>query len=318
MNVARACADFLAHCRVAKNLSAHSLRAYAIDLKEFERFVAPGADIAAVDRQQLRRYLEHLFDMRRLKESSVKRRMACLKVMFRWLELDEVIPISPFHRLDARIRLPRRLPRNLTDDEVRRLRRAAMARAGMPGRITKQRALRVATHGDPNAFTALVVLEVLLCTGMRVGELVGIRLPDIDLLEGMITIVGKGSRQRRVYLPDGEVVALVSAHISATAARRRSHDGFVVTASGAPATTEFVRTLLRTLAQDAGIDRPVTPHMLRHTAATRLLENGLDIRFVQRLLGHQSISTTEIYTAVTDASLKAAIGRAAGRMRGGG
>ena len=92
----------------------------------------------------------------------------------------------------------------------------------------------------------------------------------------------------------------------------------MVTASGAPGTTQFVRSLLRETAADAGITRRITPHMLRHTAATRLLENGLDIRFVQRLLGHQSISTTEIYTAVIDTSLKAAIGRAAGRMKGGG
>lgn len=318
MNVARACADFLAHCRVAKNLSAHSLRAYGIDLKEFEGFAGPGIEVAAVDRQLLRRYLSHLFETRGLKETSVKRRIACLKVMFRWLELDEVIPISPFHRLDARIRLPKRLPRNLTDDEVRRLRRTAMDRVGLTGRITEAKALRIAKRADADALTALVVLEVLLCTGLRVGELVSIRVPDIDLIERVITIMGKGSRQRRVFLPDDETAALVSAYRTATASRRGAHERFVVTASGAPGTTQFVRSLLRETAAEAEIARRITPHMLRHTAATRLLENGLDIRFVQRLLGHQSISTTEIYTAVTDISLKAAIGRAAARMKGGG
>lgn len=274
--------------------------------------------MAVIDRQQLRQYLGHLFETRRLKETSVKRRIACLKVMFRWLELDEVITISPFHRLDARIRLPKRLPRNLTDDEVRKLRRVAMDRVGLSGRITEQKALRVAQRTDSNAFTALVVLEVLLCTGLRVGELVSIRRTDIDLVERVITIIGKGSRQRRVFLPDDETAALVSAYGSATTARRGAHDMFIVTGSGAPGTTAFVRSLLRVTAAEAEITRRITPHMLRHTAATRLLENGLDIRFVQRLLGHQSISTTEIYTAVTDTSLKAAIGRAAGRMKGGG
>lgn len=317
MNVARVCADFLVHCRAAKNLSAHTLRAYAIDLKEFERFVGPDTDVSAIDRQQLRRYLSHLFEKRRLKETSVKRRIACLKVMFRWLELDEVIAISPFHRLDARIRLPKRLPRNLTDDEVRRLRHMAMERVGLSGRVTEAKALRVARRTDPNAFTTLVVLEVLLCTGLRVGELVSIRRADIDLTERVITIMGKGSRQRRVFLPDDETAALVSACLATTTSRPGSHDMFVVTASGAPGTTAFVRSLLREAASEAGIRR-ITPHMLRHTAATRLLEHGLDIRFVQRLLGHQSISTTEIYTAVTDTTLKTAIGRAAGRMKGSG
>lgn len=318
MNTARACADFLAHCRVAKTLSAHSLRAYSTDLREFERFVGAGAEVASIDRHVLRRYLSHLFETRRLKESSVKRRIACLKVMFRWLELDEVIAISPFHRLDARIRLPKRLPRNLTDDEVRRLRRTAMDRVGLSGRITETKALRVGRRTDPNAFSALVVLEILLCTGLRVGELTSVRLGDIDLVERVITIIGKGSRQRRVFLPDDETATLVAAYAATAVTRRGSHDRFIVTASGAPATTEFVRSLLRTTATDAGIARRITPHMLRHTAATQLLENGVDIRFVQRLLGHQSISTTEIYTAVTDASLKAALGRAAGRMKGGG
>jgi Site-specific recombinase XerD len=249
MNVARACADVLAHCRVAKNLSAHSLRAYGMDLKEFERFAEPATDLAAVDRQLLRRCLSHLFETHGLKETSVKRRIACLKVMFRWLELDEVIPISPFHRLDARIRLPKRLPRNLTDDEVRRLRRTAMDRVGLSGRTTEAKALRIAKRTDASAFTTLVVLEVLLCTGLRVGELVSIRVPDIDLLERVITIMGKGSRRRRVFLPDDETAALVSAYCTATAARRRLHESFVVTPSGEPGTTAFVRSLLRATAQ---------------------------------------------------------------------
>lgn len=110
MSLARARADFLVHCRVAKNLSTHSLRAYSIDLQEFERFLTPDIEVSAIDRRRLRRNLAHMVVARRLKETSMKRRIACLKVMFRWLELDEVIDVTPFHRLDARIRLPKRLP----------------------------------------------------------------------------------------------------------------------------------------------------------------------------------------------------------------
>lgn len=183
-----------------------------------------------------------------------QRRIACLKVIFLWLELDAVISISPFPRLDARIRLPKRLPRNLTDDEVRRLRRTAMDRVGLTGRITETKALRIARRADADAYTALVVLEVLLCTGLRVGELVSIRVPDIDLIERVITIMGKGSRLRRVFLPDDESAALVSAY-RAAAARRGAHDRFVVTASGAPGTTQFVRALLRGMAAEAEVAR---------------------------------------------------------------
>lgn len=316
MNVAHACADFLTHCRVAKNLSPHTLRAYTIDLSEFERFAGVDTLVATVDRPLLRRYLSHLFEARGLKETSVKRRLACLKVMFRWLELDEVISVSPFHRLDARIRLPKRLPRNLTDDEVRRLRRMALERVGLSGRITETKALRIARRTDFDALTTLVVLEILLGTGMRVGELASIRLEDIDLIERVIIILGKGSRQRRVFLPDDETARLVAAYHTVTIGRRKAHDHFIMTAQGGPASTQHIRNLVREVATEAGLSRRITPHMLRHTAATRLLENGVDLRFVQRLLGHQSVSTTELYTTVTDASLKAAVTTATKRMKG--
>lgn len=315
MTLAQACAEFLTHCRVAKNLSPHSLRAYSIDLAEFERFAGSGMAVAAVDRPLLRRYLSHLFEVRRLKETSVKRRIACLKVMYRWLELDEAIEISPFHRLDARIRLPRRLPRNLTDDEVRRLRAAALAGAGIAGRITETKAVRAARKADHDAFTALVAVEVLLATGLRVGELAGMRVEDVDLTGRVITIVGKGSRQRRVFLPDDAVTALVTAYHGVAGMRRRDHDRFLTTGTGGAASPQHLRALIRGIGEEAQLSRRVTPHMLRHTAATRLLENGVDIRFVQRLLGHQSISTTEIYTTVTDASLRAAVEKAAEGMR---
>lgn len=312
MTLEQACADFLHHCRV-KNLSPHSLRAYATDLREFERFAQGATPVEAVDRQTLRRYLGHLFDVRKLKETSVKRRLACLKVMFRWLELDEVIAVSPFHRLDARIRLPRRLPRSLTNDETQRLQRAAAAGAGISGRLTVtkvERAARRAAHDD---LTALLAVEVLLCTGLRVGELATVQVGDVDLAEGVVTVNGKGSRQRRVFLADAALLALVSGYLAARARVAHRTDALLVTAEGGPADTQHVRLLVRRTAEAAELTRRVTPHMLRHTAATQLLENGLDIRFVQRLLGHQSISTTEGYTTVTDTSLRASIVEARAR-----
>jgi integrase/recombinase XerD len=256
-------------------------------------------------------------DLRRLKETSVKRRVACLKVMFRWLELDEVIETTPFHRLDARIRLPRRLPRNLTNDEARRLQTAAAARAGISGRLTVAKVERAARHANLNALTALVVVEVLLCTGLRVGELASAVVDDIDLKEGVITVNGKGSRQRRVFLPDPELRALIEGYVTARAQAAHATNRLLVTAQGAAIAAQHIRQLVRETAEEARLVRRVTPHMLRHTAATQLLENGLDIRFVQRLLGHQSISTTEGYTTVTDTSLRTNITEARARAAKG-
>lgn len=315
MTLDEACVAFLSHCRV-KNLSPHSIRAYAIDLREFERFAGAATLVTAVDRHLLRRYLAHLMDTRKLKETSVRRRIACLKVMFRWLELDEVIETNPFHRLDARVRLPRRLPRSLTNDEARRLQSAAAARAGITGRLTAAKVERAARRASLDDLTALLAVEVLLCTGLRVGELASVTVDDIDLAEGVITVNGKGSRQRRVFLPDPELRALLASYLGARARTAHGTDHLLVTAQGA-AFTQHIRKLVRETAEAAALARRVTPHMLRHTAATQLLENGLDIRFVQRLLGHQSISTTEGYTTVTDTSLRTSITEARARAAGG-
>lgn len=316
MDILKASAEFMVHCRVAKNLSAHSLRAYAIDLCEFQRFLCENLDVSAVDRSMLRSYLKYLFEERKLKESSIKRRLACLKAMFRWLELEEVVEISPFHRLDARIRMPHRLPRCLTPDETRRL-RSASTPAGLPaasgfgekaGPEEAVETLRLAVGNlSFRHLTTLVAIEVLLCTGMRVGELAAVQLADIDAQDGVIIVNGKGNRQRRVFLPNLWVLTLVRTYLEQRKPQAGNKDALLINSRGGAATPAFLRRLVRSAGETATLNRRTTPHMLRHTAATRLLEAGVDIRFVQRLLGHQSISTTEIYTSVSDTSLRAVI-----------
>lgn len=277
-----------------------------MDLQEFTRYAGSETNVAAIDRILLRGYLAHLADTRGLKPTSVKRRVACLKVMFRWLELDEVITVSPFHRLDAQIRLPRRLPRTLTREEAVALRQAAMVRAGLRHPLTVE---AVTQAGDHDALTALVAIEIILCTGMRVGKLAAVRIGDIALADGIITVNGKGSRQRQVFLPPEEGI-LVTGYLAYRAARQPPGDHLLLTPSGSRAGPDRLRHLVRVTAEAGGLTRRITPHMLRHTAATQLLEHGLDIRYVQRLLGHQSITTTEGYTHVNNTSLKNAVLRA--------
>lgn len=312
MDIATACTEFLAHCRVAKKLSHHTLRAYTSDLMEFRGFAGAARPVGSVDRTLLRGYLAHLFERRGLKEASVKRRIACLKAMYRWLELEETVAISPFHRMDLRIRLPRRLPRNLGREELRRLLAAPAKRLGLPpGRYDPKRVER-ATGLDPERIgwlSCLVALELLAATGVRVGELAAVRLADLDLDDGSIRVLGKGNRQRLVFLPNPEVVKLLRAWLTVRLKLSPRDAALLVTPRGYAATTQTIRAAVAAAGRDAALDRPVTPHMLRHTAATNLLEAGVDIRFVQRLLGHQSISTTEIYTAVSDESLREAVRR---------
>lgn len=274
-------------------------------------FIGTATTIGSIDRTHLRGYLRHLFETRGLKETSVKRRVACLKVLFRWLELDEVIALNPFHRMDARIRLPQRLPRSLSHEEMRKLLGTAALRLGLqrPDGY-KVKALKVAVRHTPFAeIVNLVALELLYATGVRVGELVAIGLPDLGLSEGQITVNGKGSRQRRVFLADLRLVRLVEAYLDRRQCQRPASASLLVTEAGRPTTTHVIRQKVRETAEAAGLTRRVTPHMLRHSCATHLLEAGLDMRFVQKLLGHRSITTTEGYTSVSDGSLRAALGR---------
>jgi integrase/recombinase XerD len=154
------------------------------------------------------------------------------------------------------------------------------------------------------------VVVVLFTTGVRIGELLDLRLGDIHVRDGMIHVRGKGSRERRVFLPGREALVLTRRFLAARCQIETTTDRLFVSAEGCPITARRVRTLLSAMSGRAGITRHVTPHMLRHTAATQLLEAGVDIRFVQRLLGHASIATTQIYTLVRDVALRERLSRA--------
>lgn len=288
-----AIARFLDHCRVSRNLSVNTLRAYTSDLTHFVAHLGQDVDVRGVDRDRVREYARALLSGGRLKETTVKRRLATLRVLFRWLEREEIVPLSVFHRLELSIRLPRRLPRALNVGEMQRL-------------LTRARIRRNSRRRDERYESALMhfVLVTLFTTGLRIGELITVSLSDISAREGAIQVRGKGNRERRVYMPGRQAIAVLQAFL---AERRRIggvHQALLVTAEGTPISAQHVRKRLGRLAVTAGIARRVTPHMLRHTAATQLLEAGVDIRVVQRLLGHASIATTQIYTHVSDAALR--------------
>jgi site-specific recombinase XerD len=289
---------FLQHCRVAKSLSACTLRAYRSDLADFERLIGSGTTISEVDRDRIRSYVRVLLD-RGLKQTTIKRRVATLKVFFRWLEHEGLLPLSVFHRLDLSIRLPRRLPRALDPEDMRRLLRAAGSRVR-----------RAAARTSYDDLLGHFLVVALFTTGLRVGELVSINIADVSVRESAIQVRGKGNRERRVYLPGRLAILALGRFLAARRTIRTSHDSLFVGASGIAITAQHVRNRLASLGVAAGIVHRVTPHMLRHTAATQLLEAGVDIRFVQKLLGHSSIATTQIYTHVRDVALKAKLARA--------
>jgi integrase/recombinase XerD len=288
VRIDRACEEFLRDCANVRKLSEHTTRAYRLDLARFTRFAGARKDVTSFDRTVLPQYVEHLFTEHHLKETSAKRHLASVRSLFHWLEDGGHVPDDPFRGARVRIKLPRRLPGVLSRAELARI-------------------LQHPPAGDFSSVTARIAAELLFATGLRVAELAGLRDDDIDLQAGVITIIGKGSRQRRVFIPDSDIRELIIAYRHVRDARVRLADAFLVNSRGKAATAEHIRRLVRQLAHNAAVTRRVTPHMFRHSVATYLLEEGVDIRYVQRLLGHRSIVTTEIYTHVADAALKSRV-----------
>jgi site-specific recombinase XerD len=286
MQFQAAASEFLRHCETIRKLSSHTIRAYELDLTRFSQFLGRRAAVASCDRTTIQNYVRHLFDVRSLKESSVKRHLATLKSFFRWFE-EDVEPLEdPFRGARIRIRMPKRLPRVIARADLRRL----LRHDGPPASLT---------FSD---LTGYVAIELLFATGMRVSELASLIDHAVDLEDGTITIIGKGNRQRRVFVPD-ELKSVLHDY-RAVRDRCSAAETFLVNSRGAAASPQMIRRLVRLHGERCAVRDRVTPHMFRHSVATYLLEEGVDIRYVQRLLGHRSISTTEIYTHVADAALK--------------
>lgn len=295
----QACEQFLAHCQSVISLSRHTLRAYTGDLEDFRRFLGGRGKLAAIGKENLRQYILHLRERRKLKETTIKRRVACLKLLFQWARREEMLGANPFDTLNERIRLPKRLPRAIDSGDAARLKKAIALGEGQE---------------DYDVLCEKAAVCLLLETGMRVGELASIQVSDVSLADRRIRIHGKGNRQRFAYLLSPAAYAAIRNYLPRRRQTAANSEYLFVTRKGRAVTPPQVRKALRRIAKRAGIETHVTPHMLRHTCATRWLEDGLDIRYVQKLLGHHSISTTEIYTHVSDQGLRGALMRVGGGM----
>jgi site-specific recombinase XerD len=283
--------QFANYCRYTKSLSRHTARAYAQDLKDFSMFMGGTTPPDSIMPEDIESYVQDLIRRRMLAPATAKRRLGCLRVFFRWLQESNSIKSNPLEQLRLPIRQSRRLPRLVSREDLRDLLQLTGA---------SQDAV-AATH---------VAILLMASTGIRVAELVSLRLEDIDLAEGRLRIYGKGSRERTVFVTNTTVLLRLTSHAKARLLVADQSGFLFVNNRGRPLSAASFRARLRSAAKAANIRRRITPHMLRHTAATLLLEQGVDIRIVQRLLGHQSISTTEIYTHVADATLKTALHRA--------
>ena len=270
---------FLRHLSLEQNASPHTVRAYGDDLHQFlahaqaelKREIVP----ADVDHLLIRSFLAHLHG-RGLKKSSSARKLAGLRTFFRWLCREGVLTKNPARALLSP-RTERRIPTHLEESEVATL-------LDLPGDGI------VAVRGR-------ALLELLYATGLRCAELVSLDLAEVDLEARMARVVGKG-RKERVVPFGGRARDAVKAWLQIRLVLSPESDALFVNQRGGRLTDRSVRTMVTHRIRQVAITRKVSPHTFRHSFATHLLERGADLRTIQELLGHTSLSTTQRYTHV--------------------
>ena len=278
--------SYLNHLEVERGLSRNTLDAYRRDGEAFFSFLqANGWDLAGVDRDNLFEYVRHLH--LRLSARSIRRKIASLRSLYRFLLLDGYIREDTTETLDSP-KTWRSLPSYLTQPEVEQL-------------------LAAPDTSKPHGLRDRTMLEVLYATGLRVSELVGLKMLEVNLESNFLKTLGKGSKERIVPLGDAAIDYLETYLREARPhfLRGRLANPFLfLTQQGGPMTRQYFWQLIVRYGRRFSFNKKLSPHILRHSFATHLLENGADLRAVQVMLGHSDISTTQIYTHVTRERLK--------------
>lgn len=301
MHIAEAERQYMRWLRATRDLSPHTLRAYEGDVVALRQHVGDHTRVRRIDHDCLVGFVEALRDAG-LSPPSIRRRLAAIRGFCRWLLAHKLLEEDPLVGLTLPTGRRRTLPRVVPSHELDRLfdhlQRAALI-AGEPR--------AEAVRARPHQCTTLLGAALMLATGVRVHEVVGIACTDIDLQAHSIRILGKGRRERHVFLPNSWLTRLTTTYLQVRRELGIGHAQLLFNSTCRPMTTQAMRIRLRQAANAAGLDLRITPHMLRHSAATQLIEAGVDIRYIQRLLGHASLATTELYTHVSDGALRRVI-----------
>jgi integrase/recombinase XerC len=286
-----ALAEFLRHLALEKNASTYTVKSYREDLTQAldffrERLAGRPLDLAQLTTRLFRAYLAWLHEFGYAK-TTIARRMAALRSWCRFLCRQGSLATNPADGLRSP-RQDKKLPHFLGEADLVRL-------------------LETPPAGTPLGVRDRSILETLYSAGVRVGELTGLDLDDVDLDTGLATVRGKGKRERLALLGPEALAALKSwltVRDNLPLPKARSQSAVYLNKNGTRLTARSVGRLLQKYLQQAGLDPRTSPHTLRHSFATHLLDRGADIRSVQELLGHRSLGTTQIYTHVTTQRLR--------------
>lgn len=268
--------EYLDYCKFRKELDFNTLKAYRIDLRQFFEFA--GKEMP--DRRIIEAYITELH--KKYRQKTVKRKIASLKAFYTYLEEQELIAESPMRRIRTRFKEERILPRIIPRREIEKLLNV-MYRQLKSGK------------GKKTILRDLAVVEMFFATGARVYEVANIKIENMDLSSGIIRFMGKGGKERMIQIGSREVTVLLRQYYTENKEVIRRCGYFFVNQNGNRFSEQSIRRMLKQYTKSAGIERNITPHMFRHSFATYLIEEGVDVSCVQRILGHSSIKTTQIY-----------------------
>lgn len=275
--------------------------AYGSDLAQFLTFAGKDMGLMSLGSATIESWAAHLHK-EGYSPTSIRRKMVVLKVFCSYWVRKGTLAESPFWRVQLSLGRIEQLPRTLTEGEIRSL--LLQARRNCSTIKASQNGTELITSGQDSSrvyreIRNLALIDILFATGMRVGEVSSLNLQDFVIEEAVFKVKGKGGRDRLAYIVDEETIRFQRTHIEARKRIKTESSALFLNVSGKRLSTQGIANVIAQVREEAGINRHITPHMLRHTVATLLLRNGVDIRIVQEFLGHASIATTQRYTHIT-------------------
>lgn len=276
--------EYLFYGKLQRNLDEKTIRAYQIDLKQF--FLFAGETKLVNSKETIRQYILHLHA--NYKQKTVKRKIASLKAFYTYLAQEEIIESNPMRKIRTEFREEKVLPRSIPYSVLQSLLSSMYAKKSIESTISKRKLL----------IRDIAVVEILFSTGIRISELCNLKQKNIDVEQGVFCIKGKGSKERYLQIGTEEVLEQLKEYKRHWEMELKVSESFFLNRYGRRYSEQSARRMIQRYTQEAMIEMHITPHMFRHAFATLLLEEEVDIRFIQKMLGHASITTTQIYAEV--------------------
>lgn len=277
--------NYLNNCETIKKLDKKTLKAYRIDLAQFYSFMQkyPSFD----DKAAINQYISSLHET--YKPKTTKRKIASVKAFFHYLICEELLSTNPFDKINVKFREPQILPRIIPEATIARF----------ISTMYQQKSLAATPYQYSAILRDITIIELLFATGVRISELCTLTMPQVDLVSYKIIIYGKGSKERMIQIGSEDVRKVLSEYYSIFKNDINTTGWFFINRLHHRYSEQSVRNMIVKYLNLTSIDMHITPHMFRHSFATLLLEADVDIRYIQKMLGHSSIKTTEIYTSVS-------------------